>query len=298
MRIIFLAFLLIQCSPPKSMKQQIPALDLQGHRGCRGLMPENTIPAMTHALDLGVNTLEMDVVISQDRKVVVSHEPFFNHEISIKPGGSPVSEAEEQSLNIFQMPYSMIQTFDVGSKPHPRFPRQSKMKVAKPLLRDLIDSTEKHASQTGRALPFYNIEIRSLPASDGSFHPAPEEFTNLVMTEVMAKGIEKRTTIQSFDMRPLRYLHQKFPDMRAVLLVEEGEKKSFEEWIKELGFKPAGYSPHYEQVTAELVSACHREKIKLVPWTVNELKEMKRLVQLGVDGIISDYPDLFPELRN
>jgi glycerophosphoryl diester phosphodiesterase len=298
MRILFLALLFIPCSPPKSMNQQIPALDLQGHRGCRGLMPENTIPAMIHALDLGVNTLEMDVVISQDRKVVVSHEPFFNHEISIKPDGNLVSEAEEQSLNIYQMQYSMIQTFDVGSRPHPRFPRQVKMKAVKPLLQDLIDSAEKHAEGISRALPWYNIEIKSLPGSDSRYHPAPEEFTKLVMDQVMAKGIEKRTTIQSFDLRPLRYLHEKFPEIRAVLLVEEGEKKSFEEWIKELGFKPAGYSPHYEQVTEELVSACRREKIRLVPWTVNNLEEMKRLVKLGVDGIISDYPDLFSSLRN
>ncbi len=116
--------------------------DIDGHRGCRGLMPENTIPAMLKAIDLGVNTLEMDVVITADDKVVVSHEPFFNHEITTLPSGKTFEEKDEKQYNIYRMTYDSVLKYDVGIKPHPRFPLQQKMNVQKPLLSVLIDSME------------------------------------------------------------------------------------------------------------------------------------------------------------
>src|SRR5688572_19248957 len=108
------AFLLSSCMVKQSGKNMLPAFDKQGHRGCRGLMPENTLLAMLKASDLGVTTLEMDAVISKDGKVVLSHEPFFNHEITTKPNGAFVTEAEERSLNLYQLSYDEIKRFDVG----------------------------------------------------------------------------------------------------------------------------------------------------------------------------------------
>lgn len=115
-------------------------------RGGRGLLPENTIPAMLHAVDLGVTTLEMNAVITKDSMVIVSHEPFFNHEITTKPDGSYVTE-EERSLNIYEMTYAQVQQFDVGVKPHPRFPEQQKIRCTKPSLSDLIDRVERYQQQ-------------------------------------------------------------------------------------------------------------------------------------------------------
>ena len=106
------------CSTSKNMGT-VKGFDKQGHRGCRGLMPENTIPAMITALGLGVTTLELDVVITKDKQLVVSHEPFFNHEIATKPNGELVTEAEEKSLNIYQMTYAEVRKYDVGMRPHP-----------------------------------------------------------------------------------------------------------------------------------------------------------------------------------
>src|SRR6188474_3759231 len=114
-----------QSSPPSGGAE---GFDIQGHRGCRGLMPENTIPAMIKALDLGVTTLEMDVVISKDNKVVVSHEPWFESEITTKPDGSFIKPGEAMQYNIFQMSYDEVLKYDVGMKTHPRFPQQQKMK--------------------------------------------------------------------------------------------------------------------------------------------------------------------------
>ena len=129
--------------------------DKQGHRGCRGLMPENTIPAMLHALDLNVTTLELDVVITKDKQVVVSHEPFFNHDISTKPNGKAVNVIEEKGLNIFQMTYEQVKTYDVGLKPHPRFPQQKKIAAVKPLLRDLFDSVSVYLQSHARPKPCF-----------------------------------------------------------------------------------------------------------------------------------------------
>src|SRR6476469_6327956 len=118
--------LVLGCHLTKNKFVHQSTFDVQGHRGSRGLMPENTIPAMYKALDLGVTTLEMDAVVTKDKQVVVSHEPFFNHEITTRPNGHAVTVAEEKSLNIYQMDFAEVRKFDVGSKVNPRFPRQQK----------------------------------------------------------------------------------------------------------------------------------------------------------------------------
>src|SRR6187431_1726823 len=137
---------------------QKPAFDVEGHRGCRGLMPENTVPAMLKAIDLGVTTLEMDVVITKDNKVVVSHEPWFETEITTKPDGSFVNPVEAMQLNISQMSYEEVLKYDVRMKPHPRIPKQQKIKAVKPLLSDLIDSVEEYLVKKNLSKVKYNIE--------------------------------------------------------------------------------------------------------------------------------------------
>src|SRR6478735_8048590 len=150
---------------PKNQTMR-PPFDKEGHRGCRGLMPENTIPAMLKALDLGVNTLEMDVVITADNQVLLSHDPYFNHELTTKPGGSFVIPEEEKELNIFKMTYAETQRYNVGLKPHPRFPTQQKIAVTKPLLAHLIDSVEQYGILKKLPPVWYNIETKSTAATD------------------------------------------------------------------------------------------------------------------------------------
>ena len=269
------------------------SFDQQGHRGCRGLMPENTIPAMIKAIDLGVTTLETDAVITKDRKVILSHEPFFNHEITTKPDGNFVTETEEKSLNIYRMNYEEVKKFDVGLKPHPRFPQQQKLKLAKPLLSEMIDSVEAYCKTTNHRLPQYNIETKSLPLTDNVYHPAPAEFVDLLIEVIVSKNIQDRTIIQSFDFRTLQYLHQKYPQIKTAMLIEDYDKQSLQEQLKALGFTPTIYSPEYSLVNESLIKACHNLDIKIIPWTVNSKEEIQRLKSLGVDGIISDFPNLF-----
>jgi glycerophosphoryl diester phosphodiesterase len=269
------------------------SFDKQGHRGCRGLMPENTIPAMLHAMDLNVTTLELDVVITKDKQVVLSHEPFFNHEIATKPTGTLVTEAEEKQLNIFQMTYAEVKRFDVGLRPHPRFPQQKKIAAYKPLLSELFDSVSAYMQSNNREQPYFNIETKCLPATDGVFHPKPDEFVELLMAVIKEKKMEQWVIIQSFDFRTLQYLHLHYPAIKTAMLIEDDDQRGIEKQVEALGFVPTIYSPHYSLVNAALISYCRQRNIKVVPWTVNTKEEIEQLKQLGVDGIISDYPNLF-----
>lgn len=265
--------------------------DLEGHRGCRGLYPENSIPAMLHALELGVNTLEMDAVITADGKVVLSHEPFFNHEISTLPDGKEVTEAMEKSLNIYTMSYDSVQLFDVGMKPHLRFPEQKRTRVHKPLLSDVLDAVKDWCERNKKPLPFFNIETKCMAATDSVYHPAPAEFAEILMKVIREEGVEEKAIIQSFDFRTLRYLHKMYPTTRLAALVEGDDTLTVSEQLASLGFTPAIYSPAHEKVTAELVEACRTAGMLLIPWTVNDEADAIRLKKLGVNGLITDYPD-------
>jgi glycerophosphoryl diester phosphodiesterase len=267
--------------------------DKQGHRGCRGLMPENTIAAMKTALDLGVTTLELDVVITKDKQVVLSHEPWFGHQITTKPDGTHIRPSEEKSYNIYNMTYDEVKSFDVGIKPHPRFPRQQKIRAVKPLLSHLLDSVQQYMITSRRPHPFFNIETKTKPSGDNIFHPAPAEFVELLMAVIKEKGIEDRVIIQSFDFRTLQYLHQKYPHIKTAALIDAEDRRSLPEIWNSLGFMPTIYSPHHSLASKQVIEDCHRNNIRIIPWTVNSKKQIEKLTALGVDGIITDYPDLF-----
>lgn len=270
--------------------------ETEGHRGCRGLLPENTLPAFKEAIKLGVTTLEMDVVISQDGEVVVSHEAFLNHEITTQPDGSFIKENEEKSFNIYKMDYAAIKKFDVGLKIHPRFPFQEKVKAYKPTLSEVIDFSDTYTKKLSVSPIRYNIEIKCMPATDGIYHPLPSTFIDLVMRVVSDKKVENRVTLQSFDIRPLQDLNKKYPDIEIALLYEGAADVSLQEQIDKLGFTPNKYSPEYILVNKELIDTCKKMGVKVIPWTVNELEDMKVLKALGVDGIITDFPNLFAQI--
>lgn len=280
--------LLTQCQSTDMQKPR-EQFDLQGHRGARGLVPENTIPSMLKALDYGVNTLELDVVISKDKKVLVSHEPFLNHKICKNAQGETIKEAEEKNYNLYQMTYDSIARCDCGSMGNPGYPEQQKMTTFKPLLADLIDATEKYAREKGLPAPHYNIETKIEPESDNIYHPEPQEFMELVYQVIKEKDIAARTCVQSFDVRTLQVLKKMDDKITIALLV--AKNPFYENAIKELGFKPNVYSPYHLLVTSSLIEYGKKEGIKVIPWTVNDLDTMKKLAQMGVDGIITDYPD-------
>lgn len=267
---------------------------LIGHQGVRGIMPENTVPGMLKALDLGVNVLDMDVVVSKDQQVVLSHEPYFNHEISTLPNGKAITFKDEKKYNMFKMDYEEIRKFDVGTKVHRRFPGQAKMKAYKPLLAEVIDSVEAYVKLHKLRKPVYKIETAFIRKGDGEFQPEAAVIIELIMEIVKEKKLSKRVIIQSLDLRPLQYLHQAYPKIKTSMMVDE--KQDFEESLEKLGFKPTYYSPYYVLVGKGLVDRCHEAGVKIIPWTVNSVKDFKYLLNLGVDGVVTDFPNIINQL--
>jgi len=279
-----------------NLHAQSAKIDLQGHRGSRGLMPENSIEAMLEAIRWGVTTLEMDVVITKDKQVVLSHEPFMNIEIATLPVGVNNNE-NSKAFNIFQMTYEEVKTWDVGSKFNPRFPDQRKMKVHKPLLKELIEAVESYTKANKLPQVAYNIETKMSPDTDELFHPGPVEFVDLLSKVIIDAGIANRTTIQSFDPRSLIELHKRKTPFQLSYLIEATSKTTSAQVLARLGFKPDIISPEYSMVDASFVQDFHQQKMKIIVWTVNQEADIKKMAALGVDGIISDYPNRFAVLK-
>ncbi|WP_211323959.1 glycerophosphodiester phosphodiesterase family protein [Sediminitomix flava] len=267
---------------------------VQGHRGCRGIYPENTLPAFQKAIELGVNTLEMDVVISKDHQVVLSHEPFFNHEISLTPEGKIISEGAEKSHNLYQMSYEEIKKYDVGKKNHPRFPEQINFAVEKPLLGDVFEMVERVCTENNIKEPEYNIEIKRVPQQDGVYHPDVNTYADLVVTEINRYGKNDKVILQSFDIETLKVLKKKYPQFRLALLVENS--RSIADNINELGFIPWAYSPDYVYLNKHVFDFAKKNNVKIIPWTVNKVDDIKKVMEYPVYSIISDYPDRVIEL--
>lgn len=265
-------------------------LSIEGHRGARGYMPENTISSFKKALDLGADTMELDVVVTKDGKLVVSHEPWFNWIISLDPRGERITAEKQRDNNIYKMTYEEVKLFDVGSIGNKDFPQQEKMKAVKPLLSDVFREVNAYAKSKKLPRPRFNVEIKTEgPGGDGIWNPAPREFAEIVYKEIKAAKMLKHVIVQSFDVRPLQEMRKIDGKLPLALLV--GNKDGVEKNLAALGFDPDTYSPHYGLIDAASIDLCHKRKIKVVPWTVNEPADIERMHTFPIDGIITDYPD-------
>lgn len=269
------------------------SFDWQGHRGARGLLPENTVPAFLKALEYPVTTLELDLAVSRDSQLVVSHEPWMSHHICSHPDGQPVTEAEEERLAIFQMPYAQVRQFDCGRRGNAAFPEQQAEPAVKPTLAEVVEAVRAYCIREGRSQPAYNIEIKSQPEWDGDKAPAPEAFSRLVLAEVKRLDIAGRTCIQSFDPRVLQVVHRFDPQITTALLV--ANPRGVAANLEALGYRPPVYSPYYKLLAANVVDTIHELGMRVIPWTVNDPAEMRTLIDMGVDGIITDYPNRIAE---
>ncbi|MFP3831311.1 glycerophosphodiester phosphodiesterase family protein [Chryseobacterium sp. SIMBA_028] len=294
------------------------SFDKQAHRGGKSLYPENTIPAMKNALKMNIRTLEMDLAVTKDKQVILSHDAFLSPELITKPDGTYIPKDSGFYYKIYEMPYAKIQTFDVGLKKLNNYPDQKKIKAKKPLFSEVIDACETYSRELKRPLPIYNIETKTRPFSDNIFHPEPKEFVDLMMKIIVEKKIQDRVIIQSFDPRTLEIIHKEYPKIMTALLVEKVDDRKLAQQqahfknipaekfklypnhmngvagdMTFLSFTPTVYSPDHTLVTPKLVQECHTLGMKVIPWTVNTKERLQELKDMGIDGVISDDPRIF-----
>ena len=260
--------------------------DWQGHRGARGLLPENTIPAFLRALSYPeVTTLELDVVISADDRVIVSHDPFMEEALCLTPAGEPVTG----QVNLRQLTALEIEAYDCGKRGNPRFPEQAARPAAKPTLEAVFAAVDRFCVQQNRPSPRYNIELKYQPEWEPAIIPDRETFVDLVLADVDAWGHPELVNLQCFDPPTLQVIHRKSPDM--VLAYLDEKPGNVADKMNDLGFVPGIYSPSEKGLTSAIIDEARQLGMRVIPWTVNEPARMRELIDLGVDGIITDYPN-------
>ena len=257
-----------------------------GHRGARGLYPENTIEGFLYAASLDIYGIELDVVISKDKKVVVSHEPWMNPLICTKPNNSNVNFLRRKSL--YRMDYSLIKQYDCGLLGHPDFPEQKRIRAYKPLLSEVIEAVDTYRKNINLPPMFYNIEIKSSWVNDYSLNPPPEEFVDLVLRELEPFNINNRILLQSFDMRPLNILHDKKTGCMIGMLLKN--PRYLKSHMIGLSFTPNTCGMYYKFATEKRITQVHELGMKVLAWTENEKEDMRQHIALGIDGIITDFP--------
>ncbi len=286
------------------------AFDLQGHRGARGLMPENTLPAFAAALSIGVSTLELDVGITADGQVVVSHDSALNPNSARSADGAWV--APDQLIK--DLPLAALQTYDVGRiKPDSRAAsRFSEQKVVDGTMIPTLDQVFDLVKRSGNDSVRLNIETKINPERPENT-VSPEMFVETLLAVIDAQQFQSRVTIQSFDWRTLQLVQARAPDIETVYLTAQ------QDWLDNVkpfdgkpspwsaGFNLAQYdgnvpamvkasggavwSPFSGDVTKERIEQAQALGLKVIPWTVNETDAMAALLDAGVDGLITDYPD-------
>jgi glycerophosphoryl diester phosphodiesterase len=257
-------------------------IDVQGHRGARGHLPENTLPAFARALEIGVSTLELDVGVTRDGVLVIHHDRGLNPDIARDADGQWV----RKPVPIHALTYAELQRYDVGrlrpgSDYARRFPQQQPLDGTRiPRLADLFALTKNHGAIR------FNIEPKmDAGALDETL--AAEPFARALIAEVRKAGMQQRTSVQAFHWPALKVVEREAPEMPTVYCTEGAGSDPAR--VREAGGKI--WSPDFEQVTPAKLAQARKWGMKVTVWTVNEAPDIAHMIDMGVDGMASDYPD-------
>lgn len=265
-------------------------VEVQGHRGARWVRPENSIPAFLYAVENGADTLEMDMHVSKDGVIFVTHDPFLSRDLCLDKIGKP---APAKTL-IASLTLAKLQSYDCGSRVNRRFPEQLKVPGTRiPTLDDVFTAVE-HSSHPNAKTVQFNIETKSEVAHP-EFTPPPEEFVKLFLATVRKHGLLSRVTLQSFDYRTLKIAHELEPSLKLSVLVEDKPEHAFDLVTLLKQYNAQILSPNHAWLTPEMVSELHKAGARVIPWTPNHPDDWKRLIAIGVDGIITDNPKALVE---
>jgi glycerophosphoryl diester phosphodiesterase len=294
------------------------ALDLQGHRGTRGLMPENTLPAFERAMAIGVTTLELDIAITKDDVLVISHDPQLNPDLTRGPDGKFL---DAPGPPIRQLAWSELQRYDVGRlKPGTayasRYPQQQAIDGTRiPRLADLFELVKKSGNTQVPQVRFA-IETKVTPTDSADAVVAPEPFARAVIAAIREAGMAQRSTILSFDWRTLALVQKEAPEIGTVYLSIQqpsmdtigAGKPEGSAWTAGVQHKDHGsvpkmiraaggriWSAFHGDLDAAKVKEAQGLGLQVLAWTVNAPRDIVRVLDLGVDGIVSDRPDLVRE---
>lgn len=256
------------------------AIDVQGHRGARGLLPENTLPAFAHAVALGVITLELDVGVTNDGVVVVHHDRRLNPDLARGADGKWITPPGPA---LHSLSFEELQGYDVGrirpgSEYFSRFPQQKPVDGTRIPPLDAVLSLFPNVR--------FNIETKLSPEAPEET-PAPEAFARALIAEVRKAGVQSRTTIQSFDWRTLKVVEREAPEIATAYLT--GRRNSDPVRVHAAGGRI--WSPPFEELSAHKLQSAKKLGLRTIVWTVNEPSDIARMLELGVEGIITDYPD-------
>ena len=261
----------------------VPAvLQVHGHRGARGRFPENSLPAFNYALEIGADVLELDMGVTSDNQIVVSHDPFINPELCLDTQGKKIKE----KIPIHGLKLEQVQAYRCGLIPQARFPKQKKMLVKIPTLQEVFDLV-KASKASGASTVQFNIETKIVPGYP-QISPTPEEFARLVVDLVRKNGLEERVMVQSFDSRTLVSVKVMDSRIRTSQLTSDDLTDPVAV-VTSLGADIL--SPNLNWITKSDVELLHKRHVQVAPWTADEPQEWDRLVELGVDAIITDYPE-------
>jgi glycerophosphoryl diester phosphodiesterase len=289
---------------------EVMAFDIEAHRGGRALFPENTLPSFANALSMGVNTLELDIGVTRDGAVVVSHERKLNPDLARGPDGAYVAPP---GTPFFQLRLEDVKQYDVGqirpgSSYAAQFPDQRAVPGTRiPTLTEVFDLVRR----SGDAAVRFNIETKIDP-NHPEESPDPQRFVSALLDLARTERMSDRIMVQSFDWRTLQLVQQQAASIPTVYLTQQkgpGATIALDkatEWTA--GFNPGDYghslprtikaaggaiwSPYFRDVDADLIAESHRLGLKVVVWTVNRPDDIAAMIDISVDGIISDHPDL------